>query len=179
MPVARRSARSHAREVRLDLRGVSMTIEGSFGTLRAARRSCSAASTPRTSLVVLGCLLALGVPLAEAAAALAAVHGAARPHGGDRAARARQAAGRGRLRAHPGRARQGAWRAARALPRRAVVRVRLRRRPRSPASGRSWAPSPTSSPIEIIVTDDNPRSEDPQDIIRGITRRHQVARARG
>ena len=32
---------------------------------------------------------------------------------------------------------------------------------------------------EIIVTDDNPRSEDPQDIIRRHHVRHQVARARG
>ena len=32
---------------------------------------------------------------------------------------------------------------------------------------------------QIIVTDDNPRSENPQAITRAIVRRHQIARARG
>ena len=116
-------------------RGAARSARASRSTSRAAparsrsRPSSWAASTPRTCWWCSGACWRSACRSAEAAAALAGMHCAAGPDGGDRGRRARQAAGRHRLCAHAGRARQGARRAARALPRRAVVRVRLRRRP--------------------------------------------------
>ena len=60
-----------AREVRLDLHGIALEIEGSSGTITLSTRLLGRFNAENV-LVVLGCLLALGVPLAEAAAALAA-----------------------------------------------------------------------------------------------------------
>ncbi len=112
-------------------------------------------------LTVLAVLLAWEMPLAEAAArrwrAAGAASGRMEMFGG----RGAHAAGDRRLRAHARCARQGAARRARALPRPAARGVRLRRRSRrrqAPADGRA---SPPSSPTTSIVTDDNPRSEDP------------------
>ena len=54
----------------LDLSGVShVDSSGSFGAPRVCTRACSGRFNAENSLVVLGCLLALGVPLADAAAA--------------------------------------------------------------------------------------------------------------
>jgi len=60
----------HANQVALDRRGVSMSIDGSFGTLHLSTQLVGRFNA-ENSLVVLGCLLALGVPLADAASALA------------------------------------------------------------------------------------------------------------
>jgi UDP-N-acetylmuramoyl-L-alanyl-D-glutamate--2,6-diaminopimelate ligase len=61
----------HADEVRLDLQGMSLHVQGSFGELDVSTKLLGRFNA-ENSLVVLGCLLTLGVPLAEAAAALAA-----------------------------------------------------------------------------------------------------------
>jgi UDP-N-acetylmuramoyl-L-alanyl-D-glutamate--2,6-diaminopimelate ligase len=61
----------HARRLVLDLRGVSMDIDGSFGRLRLSTKLLGRFNA-ENALVVLGCLLALGVPLDQAAGALAA-----------------------------------------------------------------------------------------------------------
>ncbi len=61
----------HAKALALDLRGVSMDIDGSFGTLHLSTRLLGRFNA-ENALVVLGCLLALGVPLDRAAGALAA-----------------------------------------------------------------------------------------------------------
>jgi UDP-N-acetylmuramoyl-L-alanyl-D-glutamate--2,6-diaminopimelate ligase len=63
----------HADTVRLDLHGISLHVEGSAGALDVSTKLLGRFNA-ENSLVVLGCLLALGVPLAEAAAALAACH---------------------------------------------------------------------------------------------------------
>ena len=60
-----------ARAVPLDLRGVSLDIDGSFGEAALSTKLLGRFNA-ENALVVLGCLLALGVPLAEAAGALAA-----------------------------------------------------------------------------------------------------------
>jgi len=59
----------HAERVALDLRGVSMEVEGSFGRLQLATRLLGRFNA-ENALVVLGCLLALGVPLERAGGAL-------------------------------------------------------------------------------------------------------------
>ena len=61
----------HAKRLSLELRGVSMDIDGSFGTLRLSTKLLGRFNA-ENALVVLGSLLALGVPLDQAAAALAA-----------------------------------------------------------------------------------------------------------
>ena len=53
-------------------------------------------------------------------------------------------------------------------------RDRRRRRPRPAASGRSWARSPPGSPTSLVVTDDNPRSEDPAAIRAARARRRRA-----
>ena len=60
-----------AKRLALDLRGMSMDIDGSFGRLRLSTKLLGRFNA-ENALVVLGCLLALGVPLGQAAGALAA-----------------------------------------------------------------------------------------------------------
>jgi UDP-N-acetylmuramoyl-L-alanyl-D-glutamate--2,6-diaminopimelate ligase len=59
-----------AREVRLDLAGITLDIEGSCGDITLPTKLLGSFNAENV-LVVLGCLLALGVPSAEAAGALA------------------------------------------------------------------------------------------------------------
>jgi len=61
----------NARELKLDLDGLSMRIGGSFGDAPMRTRLVGRFNA-ENALVVLGCLLALDVPLAAAAAAVAA-----------------------------------------------------------------------------------------------------------
>jgi UDP-N-acetylmuramoyl-L-alanyl-D-glutamate--2,6-diaminopimelate ligase len=60
----------HASDVTVDLHGVGLTLEGSFGELHLDTKLLGRFNA-ENSLVVLGCLLSLGVALADAAAALA------------------------------------------------------------------------------------------------------------
>jgi len=165
-----------AREVRLDLHGISLDIEGSSGEITLSTKLLGRFNAENV-LVVLGCLLALGVPPAEAAAALAAcsappgrmeVIEAPAPgkplavidyaHTPDALAKALTA-----LREH---CRGALW---------CVFGC---------GGDRDAGKRPIMGSIadeladQIIVTDDNPRSEDPQEIIRAITRGIRTQRAR-
>ena len=57
-------------EVQLELRGISLALNGSFGTARVATRLLGRFNA-ENSVVVLGCLLTMGMSLADAGAALA------------------------------------------------------------------------------------------------------------
>jgi UDP-N-acetylmuramoyl-L-alanyl-D-glutamate--2,6-diaminopimelate ligase len=59
-----------AEEVALDLNGISMTLDGSFGRCRVTTKLLGRFNA-ENSVIVIACLVALGVPLADAAAALA------------------------------------------------------------------------------------------------------------
>jgi UDP-N-acetylmuramoyl-L-alanyl-D-glutamate--2,6-diaminopimelate ligase len=157
-----------AREVRLDLQGIALDIESSSGEITLSTKLLGRFNAENV-LVVLGCLLALGVPSAEAAAALAACT------------------------APPGRMEVIEPRA----PDKPLAVVDYAHTPdalakalaalREHCRGALWCvfgcggdrdagKRPIMGSIadeladEIIVTDDNPRSEDPQEIIRAITR---------
>jgi UDP-N-acetylmuramoyl-L-alanyl-D-glutamate--2,6-diaminopimelate ligase len=157
-----------AREVRLDLHGISLDIVGSSGELTLSTRLLGRFNAENV-LVVLGCLLALGVSSAEAASALAACT------------------------APPGRMEVIEPRA----PGKPLAVIDYAHTPdalakalaalREHCRGTLWCvfgcggdrdagKRPIMGSIadeladEIIVTDDNPRSEDPQEIIRAITR---------
>ncbi len=60
----------HATEVRVDARGISMDLDGSFGKLTVNTRLMGRFNA-ENSLVVIACLLSLGVSLQDAARALA------------------------------------------------------------------------------------------------------------
>jgi UDP-N-acetylmuramoyl-L-alanyl-D-glutamate--2,6-diaminopimelate ligase len=157
----------HAAGLVLDLNGISMALEGSFGTARLTTKLMGRFNA-ENAVVVVACLLALGASLAEAAAALAdcaappgrmeviAARGADKPlavvdyaHTPDALSKALSA-----LREH--------------------------------CSGTLWCVfgcggdrDPGKRPMmgavaddladRIIVTDDNPRSESPEAITSGIT----------
>ena len=119
----------------------------------AASASCTVATqllgrfNAENSLVVLGCLLSLGVSLERGGRGAGRVHAAAGTHGSGRGRRARQAAGRGRLRAHARCARQGACARCASIARARCGACSAAAATAIPASARSWAASPTSSPI--------------------------------
>jgi UDP-N-acetylmuramoyl-L-alanyl-D-glutamate--2,6-diaminopimelate ligase len=165
---ARPAERSlHTDEVRLDLSGISMRISGSFGEIELSTQLMGRFNA-ENSLIVLGCLLSLGAPLAEAADALAGcsappgrmeVIAPARPaqplavidyaHTPDALAKAL-----GALREH---CRGALW---------CVFGC---------GGDRDAGKRPLMGAVadeladQIIVTDDNPRTEDPLAIIRAIT----------
>jgi len=60
----------HATEVRVDARGISLQLDGSFGK-QAVDTQLMGRFNAENSLVVIACLLALGVSLSDAASALA------------------------------------------------------------------------------------------------------------
>jgi UDP-N-acetylmuramoyl-L-alanyl-D-glutamate--2,6-diaminopimelate ligase len=60
----------HATQVRLDARGISMELDGSFGRLDV-KTQLMGRFNAENSLVVIACLLSLGVSLSDAAGALA------------------------------------------------------------------------------------------------------------
>jgi UDP-N-acetylmuramoyl-L-alanyl-D-glutamate--2,6-diaminopimelate ligase len=155
-----------ASQIELDLHGVSMHLEGSFGTATARTRLLGRFNV-ENALVVVACLLSLGVPLGDAARALAdclpppgrleVVEGAAgdKPmavvdyaHTPDALAKALVA-----LREHC----QGA-----------LWCVFGCGGDRDPGKRPLMGAIADELADEIIVTDDNPRSENPQAITRAI-----------
>jgi UDP-N-acetylmuramoyl-L-alanyl-D-glutamate--2,6-diaminopimelate ligase len=156
----------NAAGVSLDLRGLSMQIEGSFGTAAVATRLLGRFNA-ENCLVVIACLLSLGASLGEAARALAECNappgrmevvtaGADKPvavvdyaHTPDALAKALAA-----LREH---ARGALW---------CVFGCGGDRDP-----GKRPLMGAVADELadQIIVTDDNPRSENPQAITRAIT----------
>ena len=157
-----------ARDVRLDWHGISLDIVGSSGEITVSTHLLGRFNAENV-LVVLGCLLSLGVPLRDAAAALAACD------------------------APPGRMEVIEAPA----PGKPLAVIDYAHTPdalakalhclREHCRGELWCVfgcggdrDPGKRPImgaiadeladQIIVTDDNPRSEEPQEIIRAITR---------
>jgi UDP-N-acetylmuramoyl-L-alanyl-D-glutamate--2,6-diaminopimelate ligase len=161
------AARSlHAGKVSVERRGVSLSIDGSFGTLRVSTQLLGRFNA-ENSLVVLGCLLALGVPLKDAASALAQC---AAPPG-------RMELIDPRLRgkplavidyAHTPDALAKALTSLREHCRGALWCVFGCGGDRDPGKRPMMGAIADELADQIIVTDDNPRSEDPQEIIRGI-----------
>jgi UDP-N-acetylmuramoyl-L-alanyl-D-glutamate--2,6-diaminopimelate ligase len=157
-----------AREVRLDLQGISLDIESSSGEITLSTKLLGRFNAENV-LVVLGCLLALGVPTAEAAAALA---GCAAPPGRMEVIEPRAPDKPLAVidYAHTPDALAKALAALREHCRGALWCVF------GCGGDRDAGKRPIMGSIaddladEIIVTDDNPRSEDPQEIIRAITR---------
>jgi UDP-N-acetylmuramoyl-L-alanyl-D-glutamate--2,6-diaminopimelate ligase len=165
-----------AREVRLDLQGISLDIEGSSGEIKLSTKLLGRFNAENV-LVVLGCLLALGVPLAQAAAALGACSA---PPGRMEVVEA-PAPGKPLAvidYAHTPDALAKALTALREHCRGALWCVF------GCGGDRDAGKRPIMGSIadeladQIIVTDDNPRSEDPQEIIRAITRGIRTQRAR-
>ena len=156
----------HASEVALERHGVSMSIDGSFGTLRVSTQLLGRFNA-ENSLVVLGCLLALGVPLKDAAAALAQCTA---PPGRMELIEPKV---RGKPLAvidyaHTPDALAKALSSLREHCRGALWCVFGCGGDRDPGKRPMMGAIADELADQIIVTDDNPRSEDPQDIIRGI-----------
>ena len=172
----------HADEVVLDLTGICLAVSGSFGTQTVKTRLLGRFNA-ENAVVVLGCLTALGVSLAEAAAALA---GCSAPPGRMEVI---EAAGPPGLKAVIDYAHTPDALAKALIALKEHCRGTLwcvfgcggdrdaGKRPLMGAIADEWAD-------EIIVTDDNPRSEDPETITNGIllgfkTRRARVIHDRG
>jgi UDP-N-acetylmuramoyl-L-alanyl-D-glutamate--2,6-diaminopimelate ligase len=157
-----------ARAVRLDLAGISLDILGSSCGITLTTKLLGRFNAENV-LVVLGCLLALGVPSEEAAAALAQCSA---PPGRMELIEAREAGKPLAVidYAHTPDALAKALAALREHCRGALWCVF------GCGGDRDAGKRPLMGSIaddladEIVVTDDNPRSEDPQEIIRAITR---------
>jgi UDP-N-acetylmuramoyl-L-alanyl-D-glutamate--2,6-diaminopimelate ligase len=166
----------HAGDVAVDLRGVSMTLDGSFGRQRLHTRLLGRFNA-ENSLVVLGCLLSLGVRLEEAGAALAEC---AAPPGRMEVI---EPAVRGKPLAvidyaHTPDALAKALGGLREHCRGALWCVFGCGGDRDPGKRAMMGAVADELADEIIVTDDNPRSENPQDIVRSITGGIKSHRAR-
>ena len=152
-------------------------LDGSFGTARAARPTDRTIQC-RECLLVLACLLSLGVALPAAARRSRRMRGAARAHGDDRGGARRQAARGGRLRAHAGCARK-ALEALREHCRGALWCVFGCGGDRDPGKRPMMGAVADELADRIIVTDDNPRSEDPRRDHARYRRGHHRARVPG
>jgi len=172
----RLAARSlHAPAVGLALRGVSMDVDGSFGKIRVSTKLLGRFNA-ENALVVLGCLLALGVPLDRAAGALAA---ASAPPGRMELI---EAAAPGRPMAvvdyaHSPDALGKALAALREHCRGALWCVFGCGGDRDAGKRPIMGAVADELADRIIVTDDNPRSESPEKIVRAITRGIKAHRA--
>jgi UDP-N-acetylmuramoyl-L-alanyl-D-glutamate--2,6-diaminopimelate ligase len=156
-----------ADRVVLDLSGISMDIDGSFGKLHLSTKLLGRFNA-ENALVVLGCLLSLGVPLQEAAPALAQCNA---PPGRMEVIQA-NATGKPTTVIDYAHTPDALAKALAAL--------------REHCPGKLWCVfgcggdrDPGKRPMmgavadeladQIIVTDDNPRSENPGEIVRAIT----------
>jgi UDP-N-acetylmuramoyl-L-alanyl-D-glutamate--2,6-diaminopimelate ligase len=155
-----------ASEVRLDLRGLSMTLGGSFGAQRATTQLLGRFNA-ENSVIVLGCLTAMGTSLDEAAAALAECKA---PPGRMEVI---EAASPGKPvavidYAHTPDALAKALAALREHCRGALWCVFGCGGDRDPGKRPLMGAIADELADQIIITDDNPRSENPQEITRAI-----------
>jgi UDP-N-acetylmuramoyl-L-alanyl-D-glutamate--2,6-diaminopimelate ligase len=160
----------------LDLRGISMDIDGSFGKLHLSTKLLGRFNA-ENALVVLGCLVSLGVPMYEAAAGLA---GCKAPPG--RMEVVESNAGDKPLAvidyAHTPDALAKALAALREHCRGKLWCVFGCGGDRDPGKRPMMGAVADELADQIIVTDDNPRSESPAEIIRAITAGITAHRAR-
>jgi UDP-N-acetylmuramoyl-L-alanyl-D-glutamate--2,6-diaminopimelate ligase len=156
----------HATQVRLDPRGISMELDGSFGKLTVATQLMGRFNA-ENSLIVIACLLSLGVSLPDAANALAE----SKPAPGRMEVLKTDARNKPTVvvdYAHTPDALSKALRAAREHCAGALWCVF------GCGGDRDSGKRPVMGAIadeladQIIVTDDNPRSEDPQAITAAI-----------
>ncbi len=162
-----------AARVTLDLHGMSMQVDGSFGKAEVATRLLGRFNA-ENALIVMACLLGLGVSLDDAARVL----GECMPPPGrmevvEPAARDRPVAVVDY--AHTPDALAAALRALREHCKGALWCVFGCGGDRDPGKRRIMGAVADELADQIIVTDDNPRSEDPQaitrDIVSGVTSR--------
>jgi UDP-N-acetylmuramoyl-L-alanyl-D-glutamate--2,6-diaminopimelate ligase len=156
----------HASAVQVDLHGISMALDGSFGKYPLATQLLGRFNA-ENAVIVLGCLLSLGASLAEAAAALAEC---AAPPGRMEVV---GPAVRGKPLAvidyaHTPDALAKALSALREHCRGVLWCVFGCGGDRDPGKRPLMGAIADELADRIIVTDDNPRSEDPQAITRGI-----------
>jgi UDP-N-acetylmuramoyl-L-alanyl-D-glutamate--2,6-diaminopimelate ligase len=157
----------HAAGLVLDLSGISMALEGSFGTARLTTKLMGRFNT-ENAVIVVACLLALGATLPEAAAALA---DCAAPPG-----RMEVIAARGADKplavvdyAHTPDALSKSLSALREHCRGTLWCVFGCGGDRDPGKRPMMGAVADDLADRIIVTDDNPRSENPDAITSGIT----------
>jgi UDP-N-acetylmuramoyl-L-alanyl-D-glutamate--2,6-diaminopimelate ligase len=163
----------HATQVRMEPRGISIEVDGSFGKVEV-KTQLMGRFNAENSLVVIGCLLALGVSLAEAAAALAEC----KPAPGRMEVVRADARNKPTVvvdYAHTPDALAKALSAAREHCEGALWCVFGCGGDRDSGKRPVMGSIAESLADQIIVTDDNPRSEDPQaitqDIVKGIKSR--------
>jgi len=166
----------HASEVDVDLHGVAMRLDGSFGPMRLGTRLLGRFNA-ENALIVLGVLAALGVPPAAAAGALAECRA---PPGRMELI---ESAAPGRALAvidyaHTPDALAKALAALREHCRGALWCVFGCGGDRDPGKRALMGAIADELADEIIVTDDNPRSEDPETIVRAILSGVEAHRAR-
>ena len=155
-----------ATQVILDVRGVSMQLDGSFGKAEVATRLLGRFNA-ENALVVIACLLSLGTPLAEAARALAECvpppgrMEVVEPAAGDKPMAVADYA-------HTPDALAQALRALREHCKGALWCVFGCGGDRDPGKRSIMGAIADELADRIIVTDDNPRSENPQAITRAI-----------
>src|SRR5258706_1365406 len=161
-----------AAQVALDLHGVSMQLDGSFGKAQVATRLLGRFNA-ENALVVIACLLSLGTPLAEAAGVLAeCVPPPGRMEVVEAAAGDEPAAGDKPMAvvdyAHTPDALAQALRALREHCKGALWCVFGCGGDRDPGKRSIMGAVADELADRIIVTDDNPRSENPEIITRAI-----------
>jgi UDP-N-acetylmuramoyl-L-alanyl-D-glutamate--2,6-diaminopimelate ligase len=165
--------RLHATQVRTEPRGISIEVDGSFGKAQV-KTQLMGRFNAENSLVVIGCLLSLGVSLAEAAETLADC----KPAPGRMEVVKADARNKPTVvvdYAHTPDALAKALSAAREHCEGALWCVFGCGGDRDPGKRPVMGSIAESLADRIIVTDDNPRSEDPQaitqDIVKGIKSR--------
>jgi UDP-N-acetylmuramoyl-L-alanyl-D-glutamate--2,6-diaminopimelate ligase len=155
-----------AAQIRMEPRGISIAIDGSFGQV-TVKTQLMGRFNAENSLVIIGCLLALGVPLTEAAAAL----GDCKPAPGRMEIVKTEARNKPTVvvdYAHTPDALSKALSAAREHCAGALWCVFGCGGDRDAGKRPTMGAIAESLADQIIVTDDNPRSEDPQAITRDI-----------